>query len=166
MTKYLLDTNVFIQASNREYGFDICPGFWDWLVEKNRSGLVASIRKVAEEIKKDKRLVEWVNKRGGDFFLEEDDAMVDKLNVVSHWAISKQYKNEALQKFFGGADYYLIAYALAHDYVIVTHEVYSRKNRSIKIPNVCEDLKLACMNPYKMLQQEKVRLILDQTLLL
>ena len=166
MTKYLLDTNVFIQASNREYGFDVCPGFWDWLIEKNQSGLVASIGKVAEEIRKDEPLVAWVRERGNGFFLEEDDAMMGKLQVVSRWATSKGYKNEALRKFFKGADYYLIAYALAHDYIVVTHEVYSRNNKSIKIPNVCEDLRLRCMNPYKMLRQEKVRLILDRASLL
>jgi len=165
MTKYLLDTNVFIQASNREYGFDVCPGFWDWLVEKNQSGLVASIKKVAEEIQKDEPLVAWLKERGSGFFREED-AMIEKLQVVSRWTISKEYKNEALQKFFRGADYYLIAYALAHDYIVVTHEVYSRNNKSIKIPNVCKGLRLRCMNPYKMLRQEKVRLILDRTLLL
>ncbi|MCY4332590.1 MAG: DUF4411 family protein [Cyanobacteria bacterium MAG CAR1_bin_15] len=166
MTKYLLDTNVFIQASNREYGFDVCPGFWDWLIEKNQSGLVASIGKVAEEIRKDEPLVAWVRERGNGFFLEEDDAMMGKLQVVSRWATSKGYKNEALRKFFKGADYYLIAYALAHDYIVVTHEVYSRNNKSIKIPNVCEGLRLRCMNPYKMLRQEKVRLILDRASLL
>ena len=166
MTKYLLDTNVFIQASNREYGFDVCPGFWDWLIEKNQSGLVASIGKVAEEIRKDEPLVAWARERGNGFFLEEDDAMMGKLQVVSRWATSKGYKNEALRKFFRGADYYLIAYALAHDYIVVTHEVYSRNNKSIKIPNVCEGLRLRCMNPYKMLRQEKVRLILDRASLL
>jgi hypothetical protein len=28
---YLLDTNVFIEAKNRHYGFDFCPAYWDWL---------------------------------------------------------------------------------------------------------------------------------------
>ncbi len=28
---YLLDANVFIDAKNRYYGFDFCPGFWDWV---------------------------------------------------------------------------------------------------------------------------------------
>jgi hypothetical protein len=28
---FLLDSNVFIQAKNFYYGFDICPGFWKWL---------------------------------------------------------------------------------------------------------------------------------------
>nr|WP_269633613.1 DUF4411 family protein [Pelomonas sp. BJYL3] len=30
---YLLDANVFIQAKNLQYGFDFCPGFWDWLAQ-------------------------------------------------------------------------------------------------------------------------------------
>lgn len=34
MTKYLIDTNVFIQAKNLHYGFDFCPAFWEWLTER------------------------------------------------------------------------------------------------------------------------------------
>ena len=48
--KYLLDTNVFIQAKNLHYGLDFCPAFWDWLVLMNARGLVFSIDKVAAEI--------------------------------------------------------------------------------------------------------------------
>ena len=163
MTKYLLDANVFIQARNREYGFDICPGFWDWLVEKNQSGLVASIRKVAEEIRKDRDLVAWVRERGSNFFLEEDVAMINSLKTVSNWTKREGYKDDALKKFLGGADYYLIAYALAHDYVVVAHEIFSRKNRAIKIPNACKGLALPCMNPYEMLRQEQARFVLDRS---
>lgn len=28
---FLLDTNVFIEAHQRYYGLDLCPGFWDAL---------------------------------------------------------------------------------------------------------------------------------------
>ena len=38
MTRYLLDANVFIQAKNLHYGFDFCPAFWDWLVDRNTGG--------------------------------------------------------------------------------------------------------------------------------
>lgn len=31
MTRYLLDTNIFIQAKNLHYGFDFCPAFWELL---------------------------------------------------------------------------------------------------------------------------------------
>jgi len=51
MTQYLLDTNIFIQAKNLYYGFEFCPAFWDWLVAQNQVGKVASIEKVAEELK-------------------------------------------------------------------------------------------------------------------
>lgn len=45
MTDYLIDANVLIQAKNLHYGFDFCPAFWDWLVEQNRTGRIASIRR-------------------------------------------------------------------------------------------------------------------------
>ncbi len=51
MTTYLLDTNVFIQAKNLHYGFDFCPAFWQWLVEQNEAGRVASIEKVGDELR-------------------------------------------------------------------------------------------------------------------
>ena len=51
MTGYLLDANVFIEAKNRHYGFDFCPAFWDWLVAQNQAGKVASVEKVADELR-------------------------------------------------------------------------------------------------------------------
>ena len=42
---YLLDTNIFIDAKNRYYGFDICPAFWEWLTKLNKSEIVFSIEK-------------------------------------------------------------------------------------------------------------------------
>lgn len=51
MTTYLLDSNVFIQARNLHYGFDFCPAFWSWLVEQKDAGKVASIDKVADELR-------------------------------------------------------------------------------------------------------------------
>jgi hypothetical protein len=43
---YLLDADTFIQAKNLHYGFDFCPGFWDWIVRENAAGRVFSIGKV------------------------------------------------------------------------------------------------------------------------
>ena len=50
MTRYLLDTNIFIQAKNLHYGFDFCPAFWKWLTDRNAGGRVASIDKVGDEL--------------------------------------------------------------------------------------------------------------------
>lgn len=68
MTTYRVDSNVFIQAKNLHYGFDFCPAFWDWLVEQNNAGKVASIDKVADELQGgDDELAEWAAARGNQF---------------------------------------------------------------------------------------------------
>ena len=28
---YLLDANVFIEAKNHYYRFEVCPAFWEWI---------------------------------------------------------------------------------------------------------------------------------------
>ena len=57
---YLLDSNVFIQAKNLHYGMDFCPGFWDWLVQKNKEGQLYSIEKVKDELQAiDDDLSKW-----------------------------------------------------------------------------------------------------------
>ena len=68
MTTYLLDTNVFIQAKNLHYGFDFCPAFWQWLVEQNEAGRVASTEKVGDELHAgDDELSNWARERGERF---------------------------------------------------------------------------------------------------
>ena len=47
---YLLDSDVFIQAKNLHYGFDFCPGFWDWIDRANTAGTVISIENVRIEL--------------------------------------------------------------------------------------------------------------------
>ena len=42
--KRLLDANVFIQAEEHRYGFDFCPAFGEWLVDRNSSENVFSIK--------------------------------------------------------------------------------------------------------------------------
>ena len=31
MKRYIIDSNILMNAKNFEYGFDICPGFWNLL---------------------------------------------------------------------------------------------------------------------------------------
>lgn len=161
MTRYLLDSNVFIQAKNLHYGFDFCPGFWDWLIEGNRDGTVASVERVGDELRAgDDDLKVWVEARGDGFFLRPDDAVVPALATVSDWAGSAGYQPAAAATFLQIADYWLVAHALAHGYVVVTHEVPADTTRKIKIPNACISLDLRCVNPYEMLRRERARFVL------
>lgn len=161
MTRYLLDANIFIQARNFHYGFDFCPAFWDWLVEQNGAGKVASVERIADELQAvDDNLAEWATARGDGFFLPPDDAVSLALGAVSDWARGHGYQPRAVTTFLQVADYWLVAHALAHECIVVTHEVPADTPRKIKIPNACIGLGLHCMSPYEMLRRERARFIL------
>jgi predicted nucleic acid-binding protein len=160
MTRYLLDTNVFIQAKNLHYGFDFCPAFWDWLTNENANGKVASIEKVADELYAgEDELSAWATSIVG-FFLRADDKVVPALGKVSAWASSQNYEPAAVATFLQVADYWLVAHAIAHEYIVVTHEVPSDSTRKIKIPNACIGLDLHCVSPYEMLRRERAKFVL------
>lgn len=158
---YLLDANVFIQAKNLHYGLDFCPAFWDWLIARNTQGLVFSIEKVGDEIDAiADELATWASKRGPSFFLKPDGEMLPAMTKVSSWATTQGYPPAAVSTFLQVADYYLVAYALAHGHTVVTHEVASDTTKKIKIPNACIGLKVKCMTPFEMLRHERARFVL------
>ena len=152
---YLLDTNVFIEGKNRYYGFDICPGFWDWLVVENAAGRVFSIEKVGGELRAgEDQLADWARARGPGFFKPPDPDVLPGLARVSEWSQSQRYEPPA------GADYYLVAQALTHGDVVVTHEVPTDSLRKVKIPNACIGLGVSCVNPFEMLRASRARFVL------
>jgi len=158
---YVLDTNVFLQAKNLHYGFDFCPGFWDWLKESNRQGVVFSIEKVKAELVDDDA-VEWANQYGDEFFLKPDPAVGTALANVSQWVTGQGYEPGGVNTFLQVADYYLVAHALATGYTVVTHEVPANSVKKIKIPNACIGLGITCVNPFEMLRSERARLVLGR----
>lgn len=161
---YLLDANVFIQAKNLYYGLDFCPAFWDWVVVGNREGRVFSIEKVGDELEAgNDELAGWASRRGVELFLRPDTALLTALAAVSAWATSQNYEPAAVNTFLQVADYYLIGYALAHGYTLVTHEIASSSTTRIKIPNAAIGLGIKCMTPFEMLRRERARFILEGT---
>ncbi len=161
MTRYLLDANIFIQAKNLHYGFDFCPAFWEWLEANNMTGKVASIEKILDELHSmEDELSQWATDKGARFFLPVDEAVLPALTEVSEWANAQNFEAAAISTFLQVADYWLVAFAKAHDWVIVTHEVPSDGVRKIKIPNACLGLGIQCINPYEMLRRERAKFVL------
>ena len=161
--RYLLDTNIFIEAKNRYYGFDFCPAFWDWLIEQNAAGKVASIDKVEGELRAgEDDLSAWATDRGRQFFLPPDDVAIPALTRASAWATGQNYRPAAVATFLQVADYWLIGYASAHGFTVVTHERPSDGVSQVKIPNACIGLNIPCISPYEMLRRERARFVLAQ----
>lgn len=153
--KYLFDANVFIEAKNHYYAFDICPGFWDWMdhVVKNDAGSVVPI---CEELRKGKdELAQWANdRRTQPWFLKVDDAATQKaMQSVAAIVSGAKYKPEAQAKFLSGADPWLIAKAQTIGAKVVTHELSSPDSkRRVPIPDVCTQLGIECVLPYDALR--------------
>lgn len=159
---YLLDSNVFIQAKNLHYGFDFCPAFWEWVDVGNSGGTVFSIEKVRDElVAGNDDLANWAKARDAAFFLPPDSATTQHLAAVSTWAGSGNYEPAAVSTFLQtGADYYIVAQALALGHVVVSHEIPSNSTRRIKIPDACLGVGVKVMSPYEMLRTEKARFVL------
>lgn len=158
---YLLDANVFIQGRKLHYGFDICPGFLEWIERGSALGNVRSIEQVGLELRAGTdELAAWATERGDDFFLSPDPAMLPSLQAVSNWVTSRAYTQAAVATFLQVADYYLVARAHAHADIVVTHEIASQAQRKVKIPDVCIGLGIRFMNPFEMLRVERARFVL------
>lgn len=82
------------------------------------------------------------------------------LGTVSTWASSQGFELAAVSTFLQVADFYLVAHALAHAQVVVTHEVPAASTRRIKIPNACIGVGVKCISPYEMLRSERARFVL------
>jgi len=160
---YLLDANVFIQAKNLHYGFDICPGFWDWVERQNHAGRVFSIEKVLDElVAGNDKLTDWAKARGDTFFLRPDASTLPFFGQVSAWVRAQPYDPAAVYTFEQVADYYLIAQAMAQNAIVVTHEVPANTRKKVKIPNVCIGLGIKHMTPFEMLRREGARFVLGK----
>ena len=148
---YLVDSDVFIQAKNWHYAFDVVPGFWDWLIEANANGVLASVEAVRSELRDGgDELAQWARARDDAFFLPPDELVVDSLPTVSDWAQNcGLYEPGAIAEFLAKADYYLVAHAHAHRGTVVTHEVAANTRKKIKIPNACAALNVGCMTPFE-----------------
>lgn len=162
MPKYLLDTNVFIEAARRYYAFDLVPGFWNMLVRLAAEGRVESIDRVREELLRgDDDLAEWVSNHFSLAFLStSDESVFEAYRDVITWVENQaQYHDSAKQQFAAGADGWLIAYAKQNGHTAVTQEVLDpqRKNK-VPIPNVCQGVRVNFVNTFGMLRELDVRI--------
>jgi len=155
---YILDTNVFIQAKNFYYGFDIVPAFWDWLDEKQENGQIASIKPVYDELLKgDDELSQWAkDRKDTGWFLSVDDCETQiRFSEVAQWTFDSDFTEPAKRDFLSVADSLLVAKALSIGATIVTHESFYDPNikRKIKIPNVCKSFSVSYINTFDLMRE-------------
>ncbi|WP_055046859.1 DUF4411 family protein [Devosia sp. A16] len=152
---YLLDSNVFIEAQNRYYAFDIVPAFWDWM-DTVIGPNVATVAPVRDElIGKDDPLAAWMKQRQNDPWVlpVDDKATQEAYAEIAIELDGSNYRRPAIEKFLSGADPWLIAKAKVLKATIVTHEVAAPDAvKRVPIPNLCVGRKVPCINTFDALR--------------
>jgi hypothetical protein len=163
---YIVDTSVLIDAKDDYYAFDLCPGFWEWLELEAEAGEVVSIEMVRKEIEGGAdELTAWAKRQSRDFFKAEDAACAEAMKRVSEWVQAGDFKDAAKREFLAGADPHVIAYALAHDHTVVSHEVHNAGNaqerKRVKVPTACLGLNVRCEFMFPWLLARGARFVLE-----
>jgi hypothetical protein len=157
---FLVDSNVLIEAKNRYYAFDIAPGFWRWLDYAHTNQLACSIDPVREELLEgEDELAKWARDHA-DFFRPIDTYTTPHFGPLTKWAQSRPYTAAALQEFLTNtADFFLVAYATAHEHTLVTHEQPRPEARKrVLIPDACRAMGVTYTNTFAMLRHTRARL--------
>jgi hypothetical protein len=158
---FVLDSNIFIEAKQRYYAFDICPGFWQALIWQYSQGRLISVDRVKVELT-DKfedhdELKAWVltSMPEGCFSGTDQDAVVRAYGEAIAWVMEQDFTPAAKAEFAStdNADAWVIAFAKAVGATLVTHERPNpnRKNR-VPIPNVCDALGIQYVDTFDMLR--------------
>jgi len=143
MSKFLIDSNFFIQAHRVNYPLDVMPSFWNKVHEMAHNGSIISIDKVKNEIyKNEDDLKNWCQSNLPNNFFHDTSIAMREYAAIAGWASSmdSHYKSAALAEFLHAdeADAFLIAYSLNQEIPLITHEKSEpNSKRKIKIPDVC-----------------------------
>ncbi|BDA63555.1 DUF4411 family protein [Actinomyces capricornis] len=159
---YLLDANVFIQAKNSYYAFDLAPGFWDWLECVEASGKACSIDAVHRElVAGEDELSDWARSHKG-FFVSPDQRTIARFPPLIQWAHQQHFTPAALNAFTASnADFLLVAHAAAYGLTVVTHEVAGSGSRKrVKIPDACDAMNVSWCSTFTMMHTCGARLAL------
>jgi hypothetical protein len=118
IVKYILDTNVYIEAWKGYYHPDIVPVYWDILKDLGEKEVIKSPRQVRDEIKiqtkpstssetphvEDRFLYDWSRSLENKCFLEDDLKDIDRFfrNVNEAYLRVKNKNSEAIIKKYKG----------------------------------------------------------------
>lgn len=165
MQRYVLDSNVFIQAHRMYYPFDVFPSFWKKLIELSETGQIISIDKVKMELCPERnpdQLAQWCKNELEPSFFADTSECIEEYIELSGWINAHPVYLRSAKAEFLKTDYpdsWLVAYAKTHDCVVVTHEKSEphRQNR-VKIPDPCIHYNIPYVFPIEMFRALGVRL--------
>ncbi len=160
---YLLDANTLIDAKRDYFEFERVPEFWEWLQHQGDEGNIKIPIEIYEEFEEPRKadgerdnLAEWAaNADVRRALLLVEDADPALVSQVINRGYCENPTDQEIETM--GGDPFLIAYAMndPDNRTIVTTEISkpSRQRGNRKIPDVCRDLGVRCINNFQLLRE-------------
>ncbi|WP_246589946.1 DUF4411 family protein [Marinobacterium ramblicola] len=143
---------------------DICPAYWEWLDRQFQNGVTGSIDMIGRELRDgNDELAEWVKQRP-EHFIGNDDTDTQKIfSDIVQATMLGDYNLGNRDNFLAKADPWIIAKAKSIGASVVTHESLAATNtRKVKVPNICRQFGVPCMNTFQFLRELEARFVLAQ----
>ncbi len=137
------------------------PGFWLTLEHQAGAGRLASIDRIQDDLEKgNDALADWAKAHEDVFLSTDSDGVLARYAELMQWVHGQDGLQDAAKFAYASAeDGWLVAYASAKRWVVVTHEQpspYAR--RRVPIPTVCEAAGVRFVNLFEMLRGLGVKL--------
>lgn len=149
----LADANVFIRFGAEFYPFETFPGVWDWLAEAISTGAVVLLPEVLDELSpRSRRFEEWLREHADASLPPAGLDYATAAREVDRALRNLGATDGSIARFRAGADYALVAWALAGSHRVVTFELpedAAKSSRRAKIPDVCAALGVQCASPLR-----------------
>ena len=155
--KYCLDANVLIQAWQTYYSPKFCPDYWTLLNQLGENDRIFLPQMVFEEITRtEDALCAW---------LKQSNIPISRISEPVTICLRRIYETDPSHHFLVDntkqrslADPWVIAHAMHENACVVTKEakVTSLNTPKVKIPNVCENMKVRCVNDFQLIEELKM----------
>lgn len=146
------DTSAFVNPWNKWYPPDVAPGYWSRLEELARSDRLRVTEEVRDELEKvEDDLHAWARARLDWFPLTDDVQRVVTEIMTRYGRLVDTRKNRSR------ADPFVIATASVTGATVITTEEHGTSTKP-KIPYVCGELGVACVNVLEFIRTERIPL--------
>jgi len=156
MKQYVFDTNS-ISVLIKHFYESRFPSLWTSIDELVNNNIIVSVREVRRELRAvfaNNPFVERPTITATFFQTSSPDELVLVRNIFSNNRFQDLVSRKNILQGTPVADPFIIAKAEFRSGIVVTQEEY--KPNGVKIPNVCEERKIECINLERFMEQQNL----------
>ncbi|MBV8762268.1 MAG: DUF4411 family protein [Deltaproteobacteria bacterium] len=156
MTKpFVFDTSSFIRAWHEAYPIDVMHTFWDLLDKAIDAGFVISPEEVLRETsKRSDELHKWLKARQDRCFVEIDEDLEEAVAEL----LANNERIAMNRKGASSADAWVVALAKIRTGTVISEESMTDSQKRPKIPGVCKEHNVPCVNLLAFMRAQKWRI--------